>query len=110
MMTMHHLRCHSDLEKKESRMTFNDPLEILGLIAGAFGTLASVPQAIKIIRTRSAEDVSLMMFLLAMTGCVLWGIYGWLKGAGSIIFWNGVAFVQFSAIIALKLHHGRPPE
>jgi uncharacterized protein with PQ loop repeat len=62
-------------------MTFTDPLEILGLVAGAFGTLASLPQAIKIVRTRSAEDVSLMMFLLAMTGCVLWGIYGWQKGA-----------------------------
>ncbi len=89
-------------------MTFNDPLEILGLIAGAFGTLASLPQAIKIVRTRSAEDVSLLMFVLAMTGCVLWGIYGWQKGAGSIIFWNGVAFIQFSAIIALKLAHSGP--
>lgn len=89
-------------------MSFSDPLEILGLIAGAFGTLASLPQAIKIIRTRSAEDLSLMMFVLAMTGCVLWGIYGWMKGADSIIFWNGVAFVQFSAIIALKLYHSGP--
>lgn len=84
------------------------PIELLGLVAGAFGTFASAPQAIKIIRTRQARDVSLSMFLMALTGAVLWGIYGWLEGALSIVFWNGVAVLMFTTIIWLKLHHSKP--
>ncbi|MFN4024558.1 MAG: SemiSWEET family sugar transporter [Hyphomonas sp.] len=81
------------------------PVEVLGLVAGLFGTFASAPQAIKIIRTRQARDVSLSMFLMALTGAVLWGFYGWLQGAFSIVFWNGVALINFSVIIWLKLRH-----
>ena len=84
------------------------PVELLGLVAGLFGTFASAPQAIKIIRTRQARDVSLTMFLMAFTGSVLWGIYGWLEQAPSIVFWNAIAVLMFSAIIWLKLRHTQP--
>ncbi len=84
------------------------PVELLGLVAGLFGTFASAPQAIKIIRTRQARDVSLTMFLMAFTGSVLWGIYGWLEQAPSIMFWNAVAILMFSVIIWLKLRHSQP--
>lgn len=83
-----------------------EPVEMLGMVAGIFGTFAALPQAIKIVRTRSATDVSLVMFLMALTGSILWGIYGWLSGAPSIVFWNVVAIIQVSVIIALKLRHG----
>ncbi|HRJ01067.1 MAG TPA: SemiSWEET family transporter [Hyphomonas sp.] len=82
-------------------------IELLGLVAGMFGTFASAPQAIKIIRTRQARDVSLTMYLMAFTGSVLWGLYGWLQGAFSIMFWNAVALLIFSSIIWLKLRHSR---
>lgn len=82
-------------------------IELLGLVAGLFGTFASAPQAIKIIRTRQARDVSLTMYLMAFTGSVLWGLYGWLQGAFSIMFWNAVALLIFSSIIWLKLRHSR---
>jgi MtN3 and saliva related transmembrane protein len=83
-----------------------DPVEALGLFAGVVSTFASAPQLIKIIRTKSAADVSLMMFVLALVGTILWGTYGFLKGAPSIVFWNAVAFLIFVLIIALKLKHG----
>lgn len=84
------------------------PTELLGLVAGLFGTFASAPQAIKIIRTRQARDVSLSMFLMALTGAVLWAAYGWLQQAPSIVFWNLVAVLMFTAIIWLKLRHSSP--
>lgn len=84
-----------------------DPVELLGLIAGFFGTFASAPQAIKIWRTKSAQDVSLSMFVMALVGSVLWGAYGVAKGLPSVVFWNGVAICQFLLVIALKLRHGR---
>jgi MtN3 and saliva related transmembrane protein len=84
------------------------PLELLGFVAGLFGTFASAPQAIKIIRTRQARDVSLTTYLMALAGSVLWGGYGWLAHAPSIIFWNGIAIMLFCAIIWLKLRHSLP--
>ncbi len=83
-----------------------DAVEALGLVAGFFGTFAALPQAVKIVRTRSAADVSLAMFVMALTGSVLWGAYGWLKDAPSIMFWNAIAIVQMSVIVGLKLRHG----
>jgi MtN3 and saliva related transmembrane protein len=79
-----------------------DPIEALGLVAGLFGAFAPTLQAIKIIRTRSAADVSLAMFVVALIGALLWLGYGVLKAAPSIVFWNAVAVVMFIAIVWLK--------
>lgn len=84
-----------------------DPIELLGMAAGLVSTFASAPQLVKIIRTKSAQDVSLTMFIMALCGTVMWGAYGWLKSAPSIVFWNGVGFLLFVAIIALKLRHSK---
>ena len=51
-------------------MTF-DPVEGLGLAAGVVSTFASAPQLVKIIRTKSARDVSLVMFVMALVGTPL---------------------------------------
>jgi MtN3 and saliva related transmembrane protein len=84
-----------------------DPVEMLGLAAGVVSTSASAPQLIKIIRTKSAQDVSLAMFVMALIGCGMWGAYGVLKAAPSIVFWNAVASFLFVAIIWLKLKHSK---
>lgn len=84
-------------------------IELLGLLAGLFGTFAAAPQAVKIIQTRQARDVSLTTYLMAMTGGVLWGLYGWLSGAPSIVFWNGVSLLMCASIIWLKLRHSGEP-
>jgi MtN3 and saliva related transmembrane protein len=84
-----------------------DHVEALGLVAGFFGTFASAPQAAKIIRTKSAQDVSLAMFVMALAGSVLWAGYGLMKGLPSVVFWNAVAICQFALVIGLKIRHGR---
>lgn len=84
------------------------PVELLGLVAGLFGTFAAAPQAVKIIQTRQARDVSLTTYLMAMTGGVLWGLYGWLSAAPSIVFWNVISLLMCAAIIWLKLRHSGP--
>ncbi len=84
------------------------PIELLGLIAGFFGTFAAAPQALKIIQTRQARDVSLVTYLFAMIGGTLWGVYGWLEGSLSIVFWNGVSLLMCASIIWLKLRHSQP--
>ena len=47
-------------------------VDILGTVAGAITTLTFLPQVIKTSREKSARDVSLMMFVIAVTNEVLW--------------------------------------
>jgi MtN3 and saliva related transmembrane protein len=51
-------------------------IEALGMIAALLTSAAFAPQAIKTIRTRSTEDLSLSTFLLQSSGNVLWLVYG----------------------------------
>ena len=77
--------------------------DTLGLLAGSLTTIAFLPQLIKTWRSRSAEDVSIGMFLLFGAGVVLWGVYGWEIHALPVILTNVVTFVLAAAILVLKL-------
>ena len=85
-----------------------DAVEALGFVAGLFGTFAAAPQGLKILRTRSARDISLATYLLALVGAALWGAYGVFQGSPAIVFWNAVSAMLSAAIIALKLRHSGP--
>jgi len=39
-------------------------IDVIGIMAGTLTTIAFVPQVFKVWRSRSAEDVSLLMFAL----------------------------------------------
>lgn len=82
-------------------------VELLGLLAGLLTTTAFVPQVLKIWRTRSAEDISLPMYLLFTAGIVLWLVYGWLAGALPVILANLVTLVLAIAVVLMKLRFDR---
>ena len=46
---------------------------------------------------------------MAMTGGILWGLYGWFEASLSIVFWNGVSLLMCASIIWLKLRHSGEP-
>jgi MtN3 and saliva related transmembrane protein len=75
----------------------------LGLLAGGLTTVSFIPQVIKIWKTKSAEDVSLKMFLALCTGVVLWIVYGFLKKDTAILVTNGVTLLLTLAILGMKL-------
>jgi MtN3 and saliva related transmembrane protein len=77
----------------------------LGLAAGAFTTLAFVPQLLKIRATRSGRDVSMRTFLIFSTGVALWLVYGLLIGSFPIVLANTVTLLLALAIIALKIRY-----
>lgn len=84
-----------------------DATEALGLLAGAIGSLAFAPQAIKILREKRAEDVSLATFAMVLTGASLWAVYGFWRGAPSLVIWNLVAVGLSGAVVIGKLRWGR---
>jgi MtN3 and saliva related transmembrane protein len=81
-------------------------MTVLGLVAGCCTTFAYLPQAIKAWRTRSTHDISLDMFLLMVTGIVLWLIYGVLERDVPIIAANVASLALTLTILYLKLRFG----
>jgi MtN3 and saliva related transmembrane protein len=78
-------------------------IEIIGLIAGCLTTVSFLPQVIKTWRSRSAKDLSLVMFSLFCSGIVLWLIYGFLINSLPVILSNAFTLVLSSAILFFKL-------
>lgn len=79
--------------------------DLLGLVAGTLTTAAFVPQVVKILRTRSTDDISLGMFALFNAGLVLWLGYGFLIDSVPIIVTNLITLVLALTILFLKLRY-----
>jgi MtN3 and saliva related transmembrane protein len=65
------------------------------------------PQIVKIWRERHADDVSLRMFLLTVTGFSLWTAYGWLSHSWPVTASNAVCLALATVILVLKLKFRR---
>lgn len=78
----------------------------VGLVAGFLTTIAFVPQAWKIWKTKSAKDVSLPTFVAFTLGVALWLTYGILNGELPIIVWNAATLVIAAVILAMKIRFG----
>ncbi|MCW5753041.1 MAG: SemiSWEET family sugar transporter [Alphaproteobacteria bacterium] len=83
-----------------------DGAEGIGLAAASLTTIAFLPQALKVWRSRSAADISLTMFLLFLTGVGLWMAYGLLIGSLPVFLGNLVTFLFALAILVAKLKFG----
>ena len=84
-------------------------IELVGTAAGLCSMASFVPQIVKIVRDRDAEGVSLRMYLVTVTGFVLWIAYGLLLGSWPVWVSNGVNLALASAILLLKLRYPGSP-
>ncbi len=66
---------------------------IIGITAGVLTTGSWVPQAIKTIRSRSAEDFHAVYLVAFTLGIACWGGYGFLKKDIAVILPNVVTFM-----------------
>ena len=78
----------------------------MGLAAAFCSTTAFVPQVVKTWRTRSTKDISLVMFLVLVTGLILWLAYGIIIEDIPLIAANAVTLVFAGTILFFKLKHG----
>lgn len=51
-------------------------MEYLGLLAACLTTISFLPQVIQIIKTKDTKSISLKMYILFVTGTILWFVYG----------------------------------
>lgn len=80
-----------------------DQIEIIGLIAGVLTTTAFVPQVYKTWKSKSAEGLSLTMFLVFFVGIILWLIYGIYIQSLAMILANAVTGILALMLILFKL-------
>ena len=85
--------------------------DVLGYVAGALTTFAFLPQVLRIVRTRSAADVSWGMITMFCVGVSLWLWYGIRLDSLPLIVANGVTLVLVLTMFILKLRFGsrKPP-
>ena len=81
--------------------------ELLGFIAGVFTTLSLVPQLYRVIKLKSAKEISLSFTLCLAFGDLLWLAYGILSGLFPIILWNVISFCLAGGLIVAKLRYGK---
>jgi len=81
--------------------------DVLGLVAGTLTTIAFIPQVVRILRTRSAYDISWGLFGILAIGSALWLWYGITLRSLPLIATNVATLSLQLMIFALKFRYGR---
>ena len=79
---------------------------LAGTIGGILSVSAFVPQALRIIRRRSATDVSLTMYLAIMAPSFLWMFYAYVHSSIELFITNLVIGVIAILIAVLRIRYG----
>ncbi len=82
-----------------------DLTQIIGIGASIGTGLSLFPQLLKLIKEKKAEDLSMGMMAVLLTGLALWVVYGIRKEDWIIIISNGVSLTLNITIIALSLKY-----
>ena len=65
-----------------------DTILLTGLFAAFFTTFAFAPQSIKTIRTRNTEGISVVMYIMFLTGVISWIAYGIMRSDFAVLIAN----------------------
>ena len=80
-------------------------IDLFGFLAALLTTIAFLPQLYKTWNTKSADDVSLVMLILFITGLVCWIIYGLKINSTPILVANIITFIFNFSILVLKISY-----
>ena len=78
-------------------------IEFIGFLAAFCTTIAFIPQALKVWKTRSTKDISLMMFVIFSFGVLSWLVYGLLIFNLPIIVANMITLTLSIYILINKI-------
>ena len=66
---------------------------IIGFVAGILTAISMLPQLIKTLKEKKAEEVSPVMLVVLISGVLLWIVYGAIKKDFPILITNSISFV-----------------
>ena len=75
----------------------------LGFIAAFCTTIAFIPQAVKVYKSKHTKDISLGMFLLLNIGIVLWIWYGLMIKSYPVVIANSITIILAGYILVTKI-------
>lgn len=82
-----------------------DFYEIIGLVAAVLTTSAFVPQVYKTWRSKSADSLSLTMYIIFFIGIILWLVYGIHINSIAMIFANSITAGLALLLIVFKINY-----
>tara|TARA_B100001093_G_scaffold474667_1_gene499550 strand:- start:336 stop:581 length:246 start_codon:yes stop_codon:yes gene_type:complete len=78
-------------------------MKYIGFFAAFCTTIAFLPQAIKVYKTKSTKDISLLMFLIFTIGVLSWLLYGFVINDLPVILANAVTLILSLFILLYKI-------
>lgn len=82
-------------------------VNFIGYAAATCTTISFLPQLIRVIKLRSAREISLGMFTIFSFGTALWLAYGVLSHSAPVSAANLVTLILSMSILVLKLRYDR---
>ena len=82
-------------------------IEFFGYFAAILTTAAFLPQLIKTLKTKKAEDVSLITLIMFISGVGSWIIYGYRISSSPILVANIITFILNLFILISKIYYSK---
>ena len=82
-------------------------IDIFGYFAAILTTAAFLPQLIKTLRTKKADDVSLTTLLMFIIGVMFWIIYGYKISSSPILIANLITLILNLLILISKIYFSK---
>jgi MtN3 and saliva related transmembrane protein len=77
-------------------------VEVIGAGAAICSTTSFLPQLVKLFKQRSAEAVSIRMYILTVSAFALWTVYGFMLKSWPLMASNVISLGLSSAILVLS--------
>ena len=82
-----------------------DQTQWIGIAAGVFTASSMLPQLIKTIKEKKAEEISVLMLIVLIVGVGLWIVYGVMKDDLPIIATNAVSLTVNLLMIFFRIRY-----
>ena len=82
-------------------------VDIFGYFAAILTTAAFLPQLIKTLKTKNADDVSLTTLIMFIIGVLSWIIYGYQISSTPILIANLITLILNLLILISKLYFSK---
>ena len=82
-------------------------IEFFGYFAAILTTAAFLPQLIKTLKTKKADDVSLVTLIMFISGVGCWIIYGYKISSFPILLANVITFILNTFILISKIYYAK---
>ena len=80
-------------------------IDFFGYFAAVLTTAAFLPQLIKTLKTKKADDVSLTTLIMFICGVVSWIIYGYSISSFPILLANLITLILNALILISKIYY-----